>query len=457
MKKILSLMLILLLFPIVLAVDLRVEKSLDKEILILGLNEKATFDITVTNNGKTDLFSFYTFFESGIEETEDILIESEEIKNVTLTISLRDDTIINPGATNFEYFIQGTDKSEITKKLSVDVLELGDAFTIGSNSIGPDTQTITVFIKNTVDFDFPELNAKFSSPFFNLEKELSLDAYEIKEFDVDINSEDWKKLTAGFYTLKAKLAVEDVRGETEGRIEFLEKELITPIIDKYGFLVVTKVIRKTNEGNTIYDSETTVGKSMISRLFTTFSKTPDQKEKSGGKIMYTWVDKIAPGETIEIRIKTNWLLPFLILGFLIASIYFTRKYSSQKIFIRKKVSFVKANGGEFALKVTIIAEAREFVEKVKIIDRLLPLVKMYERFGGELPDRISKDKRRLEWDFNHLEVGEKRIMSYIVYSKVGILGRFALPGTICRFEQEGKPKQSTSNKAYFLSEQSDRK
>lgn len=456
MKKILSLMLILLLFPIVLAVDLKVDKFLDKEVLILGLDEKATFDITVTNNAKTDSFSFYTFFESGIEETEDITIESGETKDITLTISLRDDTKITLGTTNFEYFIQGSDRSEITKKLSVNVLELGDAFEVGSSSIDPDAQTINVFIKNKVNFNFPELNTKFSSPFFNLERDLSLEAYGTEEFAVNINNEDWNKLTAGFYTLKAKVSVGDVNGETEGKIQFLEKELITPEIDSYGFLIVTKIIKKTNEGNTVYDSETTIEKSIISRPFTTFSKVPDQKERNGGKTAYTWVDKIAPGETVEIEIKTNWLLPFLILGFLIASVYFVRKYSSQKVFLRKKVSFVKAKGGEFALKVTIIAEAREFVEKLKIIDRLPPLVKMYERFGGELPDRISKNKKRLEWDFNHLEVGERRIMSYIVYSKVGILGKFALPGAICRFEQEGVSKQSTSNKAYFLSEQKER-
>jgi len=87
------------------------------------------------------------------------------------------------------------------------------------------------------------------------------------------------------------------------------------------------------------------------------------------------------------------------------------------------------------------------------LDKLPPLVKIYEKFTGEYPVRMDKTKKKIEWDFDHLEAGERRVLSYIIYSKVGILGKFALPETIAMFEKDGKLKQASSNKAYFLSRQ----
>jgi hypothetical protein len=80
-------------------------------------------------------------------------------------------------------------------------------------------------------------------------------------------------------------------------------------------------------------------------------------------------------------------------------------------------------------------------------------VKVYNRFAGEIPKRFHQTKKIFEWDFEELEQGERRILSYIIYSKVGVLGRFALPRTIARFKVEDQEKEVNSNKAYFLAEQ----
>ncbi|MDA3836846.1 MAG: hypothetical protein PF542_04450 [Nanoarchaeota archaeon] len=456
MRKVLTFLLVLTLFPVVLAVNLDVERTSSGETLIYGLNEPVSFDLEITNNGNTDTFSMYTFYGYGIEPREEFEIKKGETKELTISIAPRLD-LIQKGKTAPIYYIQGSDNTKIEEKLSVNIIGLEDAFEVGSGSIDPDTQQLRIFIRNKVNFDFKDLEVKFSSPFFILEETMDLSPYSKKEFTIDIEKEDFDKLMAGFYTLNAKIAFENLKGEVEGKIEFIEKDDLSTQKRDYGFIVTTKVIEKVNKGNTMADTEITIKKNILSRLFTTYSSDPDQVERQGATVYYTWAEKLAPGENFEVIVKTNWLLPFLIIFFFVTLIYFFKKYSTQKVQVRKRVSFVKAKGGEFALKVTIIAQAREFVEKVKIIDRLPPLVKMYERFGGELPDKISKDKKRLEWDFEYLEAGESRAMSYIVYSKVGVLGRFALPGTICRFEQEGTPKQTASNKAFFLAEQKDKK
>lgn len=456
MRKLLSFLLVLALLPAVLAVDLDIERTSSGETLIYGLDTPVFFDLEITNNGKTDTFSIYTFYGHGIEPAEDFEIKKEETKELTISITPRLD-LMQKGRTAPVYYVQGSDNSKVEEKLSVNIIDLEEAFEVGSGSIDPSTQQLTIFIRNKVNFDFSGLDVKFLSPFFDLEETMDLPPYEKKEFMIDIEKEDYDKLMAGFYTLTAKVAFENLKSEVEGKIEFIEKDNLTTQKRDYGFVITTKVIEKENKGNTMAETEITIKKNIFSRLFTTYSSDADQIERQGATVYYTWTEKLGPGESFEVIVKTNWLLPFFIIFFFVTLVYFFKKYSTQKIQVRKRVSFVKAKGGEFALKVTIIAQAREFVEKVKIIDRLPPLVKMYERFGGELPDKISRDKKRLEWDFEYLEAGESRVMSYIVYSKVGVLGKFALPGTICRFEQEGVSKQTTSNKAFFLAEAKDKK
>lgn len=463
MRKLWGALFILCLLPMALAINVDVKKLSSEETMISGIDNSVPVQLQITNNGPSSNFKFYTIgyfsfsdFNQNTNSTTQIQIDKGETKKVTLLAFKRPDAKLS-GKTTFSYFIQSDDKSEVEEKLTINIAELGDSFEIGSGTIDPETRSISIYIKNKLNYDFDKVNVKFSSPFFNLEKEVALKAYESKSFTIELNREDFDKLNAGFYTLNAKVNYKTESANIEGKIEFKEKDLLETKSNNYGFLIVTNVIEKSNEGNTIVNSETTIKKNIFTRLFTTYSPEPTQVEREGTKVYYTWIKKLNPGESIEITVKTNWLLPFLLIFFFVTLVYFTRKYVTQKVQVKKRVSFVKAKGGEFALKVTLIAEAREFVENVRIIDRLPPLVKMFERFGGELPDKISKDKKRLEWHYNYLDAGEKRIMTYIVYSKVGVLGKFALPGAICRYQKEGKEKESNSNKAFFISEQKDRR
>lgn len=456
MRKLFGIFLILALLPAVLAVNLDIEKISSDEVLILGLADAVNFDVQITNNGFSDNFEFYTFFGSKMIPEKTVRIEKDETKNMTISFFPRDDIELK-GKVGIEYFIQGGDRSSQKEKVSVNILELGEAFKIGSSSVNPESRELTIFIQNKVNFDFKDLEVDFTSPFFDLSKTIHLKPYGKQEFVIDLDKEAFNKLMAGFYTFYANVEIDNVRSSLKGIVEFEEKDLLKTSTDTYGFIITTEIIKKVNEGNTVEESVITVNKNIFSRLFTTFSPEPEQVDRDGTKVKYSWTQKINPGESIEVKVKTNWLLPFLAIFLAFVLVYVFRKYANQTLLIRKKVAFVRAKGGEFALKVTVIAEAKEYIEKIRIVERLPPLVKMYERFGGELPDKISRDKQRLEWEYSHLEAGERRVMSYIVYSKVGVLGKFALPGTVGFFEKEGKQKQTTSNKAFFLAEQKEQK
>lgn len=452
MKKILILLVLLMILPNVLAINLTIEKQSENEVMIVDANEPLILDLKVTNNGETDKFLFYTFFGFGFEPSERIEIKQGETKNVQFKI-YPSPGYEPRGFSTFNYFVQTPNKSEIKQRLTINVIDVKDAFEIGAGEINPESNAIEIYLYNKVNFEFKDLKINFNSAFFQLNQEFDLLPNEKKIFEINLNKEEFNELLAGFYTMNAEITYKEIITNLESPIKFAEKDILTTTKQEYGFIIHTKIIEKSNQGNVVLDSQTTVKKNILSRLFTSYSPQPSLVERQGFSVYYTWNNEIKPGETLKVMIKTNWILPFLILILLIIIIVLAKIYSRRSLVLRKSVRFVRAKGGEFALKVSIIVDSKKYLEKVNIIDRLPPLVKIYEKFFGEQPSKIDQNKKRIEWNFEKLEQGERRVLSYIIYSKVGVLGKFALPRTTAIFEREGKIKEVNSNKTYFVAEQ----
>lgn len=451
MKKILFLIALLFLVGFVSAIDLSVEKLSSNEVIIKNINKPAIFNISVKNLGTPDYFEFYNLLGFSMAPKGTVYLDSNE-KNIQLMIYPRKDIDYN-GFYAFKYFIRASDGNEVAEDLVINVVELKNAFEVGSAKINPESNSIDIYIHNKVNFNFDEVNTKFSSLFFEFEESFPLKPYEKKEFNVQLNKEDFSKLTAAFYTLNAEVNVENEITEVEGKIQFEEKDILTTTKNDYGFIINTQIIEKKNEGNVVTNSETLIKKNIISRLFTTLSPEPDSVERDGWSVYYTWARGINPGESLEIVVRTNWLLPLLIVFFIVAIVVLAKQYTTTSVVLRKKVSFVRAKGGEFALKVSVLVNARKYAERINVIDRVPPLVKIYEKFGGEKPTRVNEKDRKIEWNFEKLEAGETRVLSYIIYSKVGILGKFALPPATAIYEINGEIRESESNRAFFVAEQ----
>lgn len=455
MKKVFILIasiLLILLLPSILAINIEVKKLSSNEVMISDLERPAVFNLSITNKGAGDNFGFYNLLGFKMYPVGTVPIFQNQTKEIELRISPIGG-FDHRGFYTLEYFIRSADGSEIKKELTFKVIDLKDAFEIGSEYFDPESNSVEIYIINKVNVDFGEINVKFNSIFFNIEKVLSLGPNQKQQFRVQLNKEDFKKLMAGFYTLKAEVSVENKKAEIEGIIKFDEKNITETTEKEFGFIINTKIIKKENEGNTVLKSETVLKKNIISRLFTSFSPEPDIVDRQGLTIYYIWSREIKPGEILEIVVKTNWLLPLIVILFIIVIVILAKQYKRTDLVLRKKVSFVKAKGGEFALKVSIFVHAKNYVERINIIDKLPPLVKLHERFGGEKPSKINEKYRKIEWDFEKLETGEIRVLSYFIYSKIGVVGKFALPATTAIFERDGKIKETESNKAFFVAEQ----
>tara|TARA_Y100000034_G_scaffold8852_1_gene9536 strand:- start:1991 stop:3367 length:1377 start_codon:yes stop_codon:yes gene_type:complete len=455
-KKIFLIITVLLLLPLASAINLNIEKRDSNEIIIQEINQPATFNLKITNLGVSDNFQFYNLLGFSMAPKGTVYFSQGEAKKIELMVYPKENFDYR-GLYTFKYFIMGKDSSEISQELTIKIIDLEDIFEIGSGEINPESNSLEIYINNKENFNFEEVNVKFDSVFFEFEETFSLESNERKNFKVELNKEDSKKLMAGFYTLNAEIIIENKKVDLESVIKFTEKDILTTTKKNYGLLINTQIISKKNEGNVLVPSETVIKKNIFSRLFTTLNPEPDIVERYNSNVYYTWSGEIKPGESMEITVKTNWLFPFLIILFIITIVVLAKQYSRTDLVLRKKVSFVKANGGEFALKISIFANAKKHIEKVSIIDKLPSLVKVYKRFGGEQPKRINEKNRRIEWEFNELEEGETRILSYIVYSKIGIIGKFALPNAAAVYEKDGKIHETYSNKAFFVAEQKGKK
>jgi hypothetical protein len=457
MKKIFlgAMITFLLALSLVSAINLKIEPQSDDVAMIYRLDQPAIFDLKITNLGAGDNFLFYDFFGSDIFPKGTVQLGAGEEKLVQVGIYPRED-LKEEGWVQFDLYIKGQNKDEMSYPLMVKVVRLRDAFEVGAEEFEPDSGNITVYVQSLVNFNFNSLDMKFKSPFFDFERIVSMAPHEKKSIEITMNKEDFRDLMAGFYTMDVEVTAGDQKADIQGTIKFSEKDIVTSTENQYGVIINTKKITKSNEGNVVSDTITVIKKNVLSRLFTSFNPEPDLVDRKGLAVYYTWERQLNPGESFSLTVRTNWLLPLLIILLIIAVVILTKQFSRTNLSLKKRVRFVRAKGGEFALKVAVMVTARKFVERVNVIDRLPPITKLHERFGGEMPKKIDAKNRRIEWYFDKLQAGESRIISYIIYSKVGVLGKFVLPTTTAIYEKDGEVHEAESNKAFFIAEQAKR-
>ena len=455
MKKaiILFMGMVILVLPAILALNVNVQSGSQNLVLVKELNNPVSFNVSITNNGPSDNFNVYNLIGFSMTPSNKFYISSGDTKTINVTITPLSELSYN-GYYSFNYFVQNSEGDRSSESVTFTIVQLKDMFTVGSSDINPQSDSATVYIRNNYNYNFKDLDASFKSPFFSFEKKISLGPHEEKTFTVPLNRNDFKNLLAGFYTISAQVNVDGKTANIEGNMGFSQKSIVNVSEHGSGFIIYKKTIEKTNTGNVVADSQTVVRKNIISRLFTTFSPEPDVTERQGLNIYYTWTDKIQPGDTFKITVSTNWLLPFFAVLLVVAIVILVKQFSKTDLTMSKKVSFLRAKGGEFAVKVTIAVNAKRFVEKLTITDRLPPLVKLYEKFGTERPSRVDEKNKKIEWYFDNLESGETRVLNYVIYSKVGVLGRFALPTATAIYERNGKISEAESNRAFLVAEQS---
>jgi len=437
--------------PFTFATPLQVEPVDKGSVIISELENPAMFDLIIDNSGDQENIEIYSLLSVSITPRSPINIGHGKT-NVPIFIYPNEE-IRNKisGFYTFEYQIKGTNSGITKNEITIKIVPLNEAIKIGKAKLLPGDKTVTIPIENIENTNVDSLELHLTSSFFDSTATLSLKPYETVNITVDINSEKAQKLLAGPYVVNGELTLENKESKISGIINYLEKEGISVNKEKTGHVITRTTITKTNEGNTAALAKIELSKDIISRLFTVYSASPTSAERGVFNVKYTWEKRIQPGESAVVTATTNYTMPLVILILIIVIVMLIRIYTRTAVVVNKQVSYVKTKGGEFALRVKLHVKAKKHVSKIQVIDRLPGMSKLYEKFG-HAPDRIEHATRRLFWDIPSLSPGEERVFSYIVYSKVAVVGKFELPSATAIFEKDGKTHEVLSNKTFFLAD-----
>ena len=146
MKKWFFLLALFFLLPSVLAINIQVEKTSQNEVLIADINKPVVFDIKITNTGSSDVFEFYNLAGFSMSPSN-ITINQGETKDAQIELSPIG-KISQRGYYTIPYFIRAKDTSEVEETLTFKIIELKEAFEIGSGDVDPKSQSIEIYIQN---------------------------------------------------------------------------------------------------------------------------------------------------------------------------------------------------------------------------------------------------------------------------------------------------------------------
>ena len=435
--------------------NLEVEIVKKETVIIAGVDTTAKFDFLVSNkNNISDNFELYSLI--GVDLTPRYLsnIASGGTKEFEVEVSLQEKTKEEiRGIFVFEYEIKGDKTGFYRDRLQIRILNLEDAFEIKIEDLSPNEKEANLIVKNLENYNFENLQFKAQSSFFEFSEKTSLKPFSEIRFTIPVDSDAIKELVAGEYELRTELEFKGVKGEIKEKLNYLEKSGLSASTVSEGFLIKKEKISKTNEGNTAIKAEIEDTTNIFTRLFKIYSPRPQNSERQGFFIKYKWEKELNPQESLIVNSTINYTFPFALLIIVILIIVLFQIYFSRPLYLEKRVSFVKTESGEFALKVKINAKARNHLDNVQIVDRLPRITKLYEKFGRK-PDRIDEKTRRMFWNLGDLESGEERFISYIIYSKIKVIGKFELPAASGIYQKNSKISTVKSNKTYFFAESS---
>ncbi|MBI2629335.1 hypothetical protein HYW74_04595 [Candidatus Pacearchaeota archaeon] len=414
----------------------------------------AIFSVTITNNEARDVnLEIYAFERFKLIPSE-LNLSTGESKTLELEFLPFGPMEDNVGYVTVPFYVKEKSGSDnVQSKAVVKLVDFRKAFELKSENVNPAANSVKAYFYNLENINYQDLEVIFSSVFFDDKKEtIDLTPYQRYETNIPISNEKIKKLVAGNYNIKATYLINGKTEAVDSLMKILEKTGLSVNEQKSGTIIRKLTIDKLNEGNIPSVAEITIKKNVISRLFTTFSLEPNKIERQGFFISYTWQKELNPDEKLSVRATTNWTFPLIITILIVIIVFLIYWYTRQDVIIKKKIGYVKTKSNEFALRVTVKVRARRFVEKVTLYDRLPGITKIYEKFSSPTPTRTDESSGRVQWDIPKLIEGEERVFSYLMYSKLNVVGKFEIPSATAVYELNGKPGQAKSNRVFFVNE-----
>lgn len=409
------------------------------------------FTLHVTNTGKTDDFDLYSYVGVRLDPAK-VHIAAGNTTTVEVDAYVSKEVRKNThGFFIFEYELYSPLNKISKNKLMVKIVNVQDMLEIRALNILPGEDIALISLRNLENVPLKDVELQFSSPFLDTKKTVSFAPYELVNVSVPIATEKSRSILAGTYPLEVKISYQGSSGTQHLEQKYLEKGGLSVSEHTTGIIVQHTVANKTNEGNVPVTAFITQKKNIFTRLLTSFEPRPTNVTKQGFYVQYTWEKEIAPATSLIVTSTTNYTLPFAILIIIIVLVILVKVYTLTNLSLTKHVSHVRTRGGEFALKITLHAKARKHIENITLTDRIPHSMQLYEKFGIR-PDTVDEASRRVVWKIPRLNAGEGRVFSYVIYSKIRVVGNFELPLAHATYTKDAKPHTLYSNKTSFISD-----
>jgi len=249
------------------------------------------------------------------------------------------------------------------------------------------------------------------------------------------------------------------------RAYFRDKSVITPLVQKVRIMeyadlgepeVESKFLKtersytfRTN--NPAYEGSIDIPTSLLETLFTSTHPRAKTVKKEGGRYFEFTPALNGKGE-MSIQINRNFrpLVVILVLIAISLALYYTNR---SPLTLKKSADHVKRHEGGIAeLKVLINVRNRstQRLENIEVTDTISNIANLEkELYIGTLqPVKITHHEREgviVRWNVDKLDVGEERVITYKIKSRLAILGDFTLKAAVARFKANNRDVLSRSN------------
>jgi hypothetical protein len=427
--------------------DIDLAEKAVNPVVIKELSMPAAYDITIANdNIYGDSFMIDTLLDINIMPKDKVFVSGNDKQTVSIelypSLEMKD---LQSGNVVITYYVKGDQTPVKESTMDLKFISMEDLVSIQMpSSISKDAENLYINLKLTEPMTLDSTLTIVSE----LESYMSQVSLTENGIDLVIPLKAVKP-NAGTYEIKFTFEIGD-SVYTGSKDIILESVIATEEgNEETGWFLNKKILMtKENTGNAVSDITITLEKSLVSGLFTTFDVKPTAIRKSGNTVTYEFTKELNPGESLVVNAKTSYYLPLIIIILIIIAVWLVLVVFTPQVKVYKKAVKVRTKTGVFATKIVLSVKnkGKKGVNNLKIIDRIPPFTELVpEKFGTISPSEIKK--RALIWNLDTLESNEEIMLSYIVYSKLTIIGKLDIPTAFATYMNvKGKMHEAHSNK-----------
>jgi hypothetical protein len=428
------------------AADFTLTKEAVNDVVAIELTIPARYDVTIHNGASDRTFEFVSIIDTIILPKSAGTVPMGESVTVPVTVLPLNRVRYN---FNFEYFVRDNAGNSVKDSMFVKILPLSEIIIIEvPKEVARDDSLLPVTILNKENINLGDVVIIAKSDAFTSQTTMPIPANTAVTANIPLTGSGIKTAIAGDYPIKIILFLNKEYNYTiEENITLKEFSSILPE-DKIerSFFGYTKILKRTNTGNIrqIVTIELPYA-NFIEKTFTHFDIEPTGRLQ--GKDGAMWQRSLAPGESFTVRAITDYTILIVIILLIIIAVVIYIIILRRRMVVHKKAIPIKTKGGEFASKIVILLKnvSSKEITNLTLLDRLPLTTQLYEKFGSIKPDKTAK--HTIEWNFPALLPGEEIVVSYVLYSKIHMVGAIQLPTASLSFtDVSGKRKTVSSNK-----------